>query len=114
MAHIVILGAGLGGMPMAYEMKALARAGDTVTVISEAPKFHFVPSNPWVAVNWRTRKDIEVDIAPALAKKGIQSIIQRAKRVHPDANQIEMEDGSRVDYDYLVICLLYTSPSPRD
>ena len=103
MARIVILGAGLGGMPMAYEMKALARPGDTVTVISEAPKFHFVPSNPWVAVNWRTRKDIEVDIAPALAKKGIESIIQRAKRVQPDANQIEMEDGSRVDYDYLVI-----------
>ena len=57
MAHIVILGAGIGGMPMAYEMKALARAGDTVTVISDAPKFHFVPSNPWVAVDWRKRKD---------------------------------------------------------
>ena len=103
MAHIVILGAGLGGMPMAYEMKALARAGDTVTVISEAPKFHFVPSNPWVAVDWRQRKDIEVDIVPALQRKGIQSIIQRARRVHPDTNQIELEDGSRVDYDYLVI-----------
>ena len=25
MAHIVILGAGLGGMPMAYEMRKLAR-----------------------------------------------------------------------------------------
>ncbi|WP_374409532.1 NAD(P)/FAD-dependent oxidoreductase [Hydrogenophaga sp.] len=103
MAHIVILGAGIGGMPMAYEMKALARPGDTVTVISEAPKFHFVPSNPWVAVNWRTRDDIEMEIAPALARKGIQSIIQRAKRVHPDANQIELEDGTKVDYDYLVI-----------
>ncbi|MBL8389806.1 MAG: NAD(P)/FAD-dependent oxidoreductase [Hydrogenophaga sp.] len=103
MAHIVILGAGIGGMPMAYEMKALARPGDTVTVISEAPKFHFVPSNPWVAVNWRTRDDIEMEIAPALARKGIKSIIQRAKRVHADANQVELEDGTKVDYDYLVI-----------
>lgn len=103
MARIVILGAGIGGMPMAYEMKALARPGDTVTVISEAPKFHFVPSNPWVAVDWRKRQDIEVDIAPALARKGIESIIQRARRVHPEANQIELEDGQMVDYDYLVI-----------
>ena len=55
MAHIVILGAGIGGMPMAYEMRELARAGDKVTVISNNPKFHFVPSNPWVAVNWRRR-----------------------------------------------------------
>ena len=103
MAHIVILGAGIGGMPMAYEMKALARAEDTVTVISDSPKFHFVPSNPWVAVDWRKRGDIEVDIAPALAKKGIESIIQAAKRVHPEDNQVELMDGTRVDYDYLVI-----------
>jgi sulfide:quinone oxidoreductase len=103
MARIVILGAGIGGMPMAYEMKALARAGDTVTVISESPKFHFVPSNPWVAVDWRKRDDIEIDIASALGKKGIESIIQAAKRVHPDDNQVELMDGTRVDYDYLVI-----------
>ena len=56
MAHIVILGAGLGGMPMAYEMKEQLRPGDTVTVVGNGPNFHFVPSNPWVAVNWRKRK----------------------------------------------------------
>lgn len=103
MAKIVILGAGIGGMPMAYEMKELARKEDTVTVISDSPKFHFVPSNPWVAVNWRKRDEIEIDIAPALAKKGIESIIQAAKRVHPEDNQVELMDGTRVDYDFLVI-----------
>jgi sulfide:quinone oxidoreductase len=103
MANIVILGAGIGGMPMAYEMKELARKEDTVTVISDSPKFHFVPSNPWVAVDWRKRDDIEIEIAPALAKKGIQSIIQAAKRVHPEDNQVELVDGTRVDYDFLVI-----------
>ncbi len=103
MAHIVVLGAGIGGMPMAYEMKALARSGDRVTVVSESPRFHFVPSNPWVAVGWRTRNDIELDIAPALKRKGIEAVIGRAKRVHPEDNCIEMEDGSTVAYDYLVI-----------
>jgi sulfide:quinone oxidoreductase len=103
MAHIVILGAGIGGMPMAYEMKEAARPGDTVTVISDSPRFHFVPSNPWVAVNWRKRKDIEIEIEPALARKGIKAITQAAKRVHPDQNKIELLDGTMVDYDYLVI-----------
>lgn len=103
MAHIVILGAGLGGMPMAYEMREQARAGDKVTVISNNPKFHFVPSNPWVAVNWRTRDDIELDIAPALAKKKIDFIGVGAKRVHPEKNQIELDDGRSVDYDFLII-----------
>ena len=103
MAHIVIIGAGIGGMPMAFEMKALARQGDRVTVISESPKFHFVPSNPWVAVDWRKRKDIEMDIEPTLHRKGIEAITQVAKRVHPERNQVELLDGTVVDYDYLVI-----------
>ncbi len=103
MAHIVILGAGIGGMPMAYEMRELARNEDRITVISNNPKFHFVPSNPWVAVDWRTRDDIEMDIAPVLAKKKIDFIGVGAKRVHPEQNQIELDDGRTVDYDFLVI-----------
>jgi len=103
MAHIVILGAGIGGMPMAYEMRALARAGDKITVISNNPKFHFVPSNPWVAVDWRKRDDIEIELAPVLAKKKIDFIGVGAKRVHPEKNQVELDDGRSIDYDYLVI-----------
>ena len=103
MAHIVVLGAGIGGMPMAYEMRDLARPGDKVTVISNTAKFHFVPSNPWVAVNWRTRDDIEMDIQPALSRRGIGFIATGAKRVHPERNQVELTDGQLVDYDFLVI-----------
>ncbi|MEO7320179.1 MAG: hypothetical protein ABIW02_00910 [Nitrosospira sp.] len=43
MADIVILGAGIGGMPMAYEMREQARKEDKVTVISDTDTFHFVP-----------------------------------------------------------------------
>jgi len=103
MAHIVILGAGIGGMPMAYEMKSLARSSDKITVIGDSPVFQFTPSNPWLAVNWRKRKEIEMEITPALKRKGIDAITQGAKRVHPERNQVELTDGTLVDYDYLVI-----------
>ena len=103
MAHIVILGAGIGGMPMAYEMRDLARPEDKVTVVSNNPKFHFVPSNPWVAVDWRKRGDIEIDVEPVLLKRKIGFIPVGAKRVHPERNQIELEDGQVIDYDFLVI-----------
>ena len=103
MAHVVILGAGLGGMPMAYEMKEQLRPGDKVTVVGNGPNFHFVPSNPWVAVNWRKRSDIEFPAAPCLANKGIAFNPAGAKRVHPDRNQVELGDGTSVDYDYLII-----------
>jgi sulfide:quinone oxidoreductase len=103
MAHVVIVGAGLGGMPMAYEMKEQLRAGDRVTVVGNGPNFHFVPSNPWVAVDWRKRKDIEFPVAPYLEKKGIAFDARGARRLYPGENQVELNDGTRLDYDYLVI-----------
>ncbi|CAL1240180.1 NAD(P)/FAD-dependent oxidoreductase [Candidatus Methylocalor cossyra] len=103
MARIVVLGAGIGGVPMALEMKQLARKEDRVTVISDTPQFHFVPSNPWVAVNWRKGSDIQIPLAPVFKKRGIEFIQHRARKVHPTRNQVELADGSSVDYDFLVI-----------
>ncbi len=103
MAHIVILGAGIGGMACAYEMREQVRPGDSVTVISDSPLFQFVPSNPWVAVNWRTKEDITIPIEPYFERKGIKLIATPAKRVHPEKNQVEMSDGTTIDYDFLVI-----------
>jgi sulfide:quinone oxidoreductase len=103
MAHIVVLGAGIGGMPLAYEMKEKLHRGDHITVVSNNANFHFVPSNPWVAVNWRKRASIELAAGPHLAKKGIAFNSSGAKRVHPERNQVELGDGSTIAYDILVI-----------
>ncbi|QDX80880.1 pyridine nucleotide-disulfide oxidoreductase [Denitratisoma sp. DHT3] len=103
MAHIVIIGAGLGGLPMAYEMRDHARPEDRITVIAKDRLFHFVPSNPWVAVHWRTRKDIEFDPAATLARLDIGFIPVAAARVLPEANAVELVDGQRIDYDYLIV-----------
>lgn len=103
MAHIVVLGAGIGGLPMALEMREKARSEDRVTVISNTPNFHFVPSNPWVAVNWRSRKDIELPIRPILERKKINFIDVGARRVYPEESCIGLENGDVIEYDYLVI-----------
>ena len=103
MAHVVILGAGLGGAVMAYEMKAELRAEDRLTVITKDPKYHFVPSNPWVAVKWRERIDTEIDLAPAMRRRGIDFRPVAAAKVVAAENRVELEDGSSVDYDYLII-----------
>jgi sulfide:quinone oxidoreductase len=103
MAHIVIMGAGIGGMPMAYEMQEKIRKADKVTVIGNGENFHFVPSNPWVGVKWRDREDIEFPVRSYLEKKGINFVSTGVKRVHPDDNRLELNDGSFMDYDFLVI-----------
>ncbi|MEW5770475.1 MAG: FAD-dependent oxidoreductase [Pseudomonadota bacterium] len=103
MAHIVILGAGIGGMSMAYEMRNEARSEDKITVVSNHPYFQFTPSNPWVAVNWRTRDDITLEVGPLLERKGIGFVAKACTRVHPAENRLELEDGSSLAYDYLII-----------
>ncbi|MGV8985673.1 MAG: NAD(P)/FAD-dependent oxidoreductase [Cypionkella sp.] len=103
MAHVVVLGAGLGGSIMAYELKDQLRKEDTVTVITKDPKYHFVPSNPWIAVGWREREDISIDLAAPMAKRGIKFITVAAEKLHADENRIELVNGESVSYDYLVI-----------
>ena len=103
MSHIVVLGAGLGGIIMAYEMRAKLRRDDRLTVVNLGSTYSFVPSNPWVAVGWRQPEDITVDLAPVLKRRGIELRPEGAKRVHPKDNRVEFNDGSVVDYDYLII-----------
>ncbi|MGC2047715.1 MAG: FAD/NAD(P)-binding oxidoreductase [Gallionella sp.] len=103
MAHIAIMGAGIGGMPAAYEMQEKLGKGDKVTVISDRENFEFTPSNPWMGVKWRNRKDIEFPVRTYLERKGINFISSGVKRVHPDKNQLELNDGQTVTYDYLII-----------
>ena len=103
MAEIVIMGAGLGGAIMAYEMKDQMRPEDKLTVVTRDPIYHFVPSNPWVAVGWRSKEDVEIDLAPVMAKRDIAFKPVPVSKVDPEANRIELEDGSVVPYDYLII-----------
>lgn len=102
MARIVIIGASIGGLPAAYEARALLGNKHKVTVISNVDFFHFVPSNPWVAVGWRTRKDISFSLGPVLAKRGIEFINAAAERIEPNQNRVITPKGD-VPYDYLII-----------
>ena len=103
MANIVILGAGTGGMPAAYELREELDKSHRITVVNAVDYFQFVPSNPWLAVGWRDRTSITFPIRPHLEKKGIDFVAQRVTRIDAEGNRLELQDGSALDYDYLVI-----------
>jgi len=103
MAHIVVLGAGIGGMSAAYELREKLAKEHRVTVVGEGEHFSFTPSNPWVAVGWRKPAQIQVGVRPHLAKKGIEFEAGGAERVVPEQSHLLLRDGRRLDYDYLVI-----------
>ena len=103
MAHIVILGAGTGGMPAAYELRAALDRSHRITVVNAVDYFQFVPSNPWAAVGWRQREALTFPIRPYLEKKGIEFVAQRVTRIDAEGNTLQLLDGSILGYDYLVI-----------
>ena len=90
---MVIIGASIGGLPAAYECRKALGKAHHVTVVSNVDSFHFVPSNPWVAVGWRTRKDISFSLAPVLKKRGIDFIHAAAERIDPARNMVVTARG---------------------
>ncbi len=103
MAHVVVLGAGLGGTILAYELREKLGKQHSISVVSNGSSFFFTPSNPWVAVGWRQQADVEVDLTRSFAQSGITLHPQGARRLHPTERRVELGDGSALGYDYLVI-----------
>lgn len=103
MANIIVLGAGLGGMAAAYEIRAEVGHSHAITVIGDGPQFNFTPSNPWVAIGWRKLESIRINAAEALRKHAINFIEVPADAVLANENRIRLADGRNLNYDYLVI-----------
>jgi sulfide:quinone oxidoreductase len=103
MSRVVVIGAGTGGVPAAYELKTALGAGHEVTLVNASSRFQFVPSNPWVAVGWRTAEDVSCELEPYLAKRQVGFVAQAVTRISPERGTIEVADGSAIPYDFLVI-----------
>ena len=103
MAHVVIIGAGLGGIPAAFDLRKHLPKNHRVTLIGERPYFEFTPSNPWVVVGWRKPEDTRVTMREPLESKGIQWLVNKVMKIDAEASTLTLDDGGHVQYDYLVI-----------
>lgn len=103
MAHVVIIGAGIGGLPGAFKIRDTLGSGHRVTLINATDYFQFVPSNPWLAVGWRDRKTITVPLAAPLKRRGIGLVASPVTHIDPRGKRVSTASGEAVDYDYLVI-----------
>ena len=103
MAKIVVMGAGLGGVACAYEMKKKVGSGHQVTLVGSSPYFEFTPSNPWMMVGWRTAPQTRVELEKPLAAKDIAWVPRLVQAIDAPASRLTLDDGTGLDYDYLVI-----------
>ena len=103
MARIIVMGAGLGGVACAYEMKKKVGRGHRVTLVGSNPYFEFTPSNPWLMVGWRSAPETRVELAKHLAAKDVEWFPQMVGAIDAAGSRLTLADGSTLAYDYLVI-----------
>jgi len=103
MARVVVMGAGLGGVACAYEVKKKLGKAHEVTVVGSSAYFEFTPSNPWIMVGWRTPQQTRVELAKPLSSKDIRWIPQVVDAIDAPGSRLKLADGSFLAYDYLVI-----------
>ncbi len=103
MAHVAIIGAGLGGVPCAFELRKRLGKAHRVTLIGASAHFEFTPSNPWIAVGWRNRDQTRVALVSTLAAKGIEWHAEPVVRIDAEGKHLVLESGHTLTYDYLVI-----------
>jgi sulfide:quinone oxidoreductase len=104
MARITVVGAGLAGMSAAYELRHRLGGQHPVTVVGAGPQFSFTPSNPWIAVGWRTARQTTLTVAPLLAKRGIAFRESPVAHIDAAGNHVLLASGERIDHEYLVLC----------
>ncbi|WP_417686516.1 NAD(P)/FAD-dependent oxidoreductase [Pseudidiomarina gelatinasegens] len=104
MARVTVVGAGLGGVSVAFELREKLPKQAQITVVGEGAEFNFVPSNPWVALGTRKRDDVVMPIGDFFSKRNIDFSPAGVKEIHASENRLTLNDGSQHDYDYLVLC----------
>lgn len=104
MSRIVVVGAGLGGMSAAYELRETLGPAHEVTLVGKGDAFGFTPSNPWLAIGWRDMGDITMPVAPHVARRGIAFRSDGVERIRADESVVVTGEGVRLPYDYLVLC----------
>ena len=107
MARIVVIGAGIGGMPAAYDLKKALGKDHEVALVGSSEYFQFTPSNPWIPVGWRRPEQVMVAVRPHVEKKGIEYFVGPVAKIEPERNRLTLADGQLVTYDY---CVVATGP----
>ncbi len=102
-ATVVILGAGIGGLVAAHELRRRLERRHRIVLVDREAEHRFQASYLWVMMGWRKPAQITRSLSP-LREKGIEFRQAAVEAIDPSGRTIRTDNGS-LSYDYLVVAL---------
>jgi sulfide:quinone oxidoreductase len=100
--RVVIVGGGVAGLEALMALHDLA--GDRAELALVAPDPDFVYKPLMVEEPFDLGPAEQHALAPLTEELGARFVQKVAKSVTPAAHTLELDDGSKLDYDFLVVC----------
>jgi NADH dehydrogenase len=99
--HVIIIGAGFGGL---YAARALRNAEADVTVVDRTNHHVFQPLLYQVATATLTPSDIATPIRWLLrSQRNTEVLLTEVTAIDPDARIVRCTDGRELNYDFLIV-----------
>ena len=100
--QVVIVGGGVAGLETLLALDDLA--GDRVALTLVAPQPDFVYKPLLVEEPFDLGPAERHELEPLTAEKGAEFVLSAVSAVRPEDHVVELDDGSTLQYDYLVVC----------
>lgn len=102
-AQVVIAGGGIAGLEGLLAIHDLAADRVEVTLVAPTPEFVYKPLT--VEEPFSARPAEHRELAPIAAELGARFVQQPVTGVNPEERQVELGDGSALDYDMLLVAV---------
>ena len=100
--RVVIVGGGVAGLEALLALHDLAGGRTSVTLVAPQPDFLYKPL--LVEEPFDLGPAERHELQPLAAEKGADFRLSAVRSVRPAEHAVELDDGSTLEYDYLVVC----------
>jgi sulfide:quinone oxidoreductase len=98
----LIVGGGIAGLEALLALHDLAEGRTRLTLVAPEPDFTYKPL--LVEEPFSLKLAERRELAPVLSELGGDFVQSEVARVHAGDHAVELKDGSRIDYDIVVVC----------